>query len=170
MIGLIPLINFCVIGGLGMVVCFEKLGFRHIIIDCRRSSCLSKMLLFLFFLPWNTFVIALSIVLSAIPAALALPLIVLPSYYLNIRSYYEIMSYWWSGNRFAPLKDEEEKEEPTKEGLLGDQGLPAKRNFLDADIDLLKNAILVKPRLSLKAFQQIDEEEKGLLEIFLEKE
>jgi len=62
---------------------------------------------FLLFLPWNIFFICSISVISAIPALLAVPVMVIPSYYLNLRSYFSIMRYWWSGNRFSnPPPDE----------------------------------------------------------------
>lgn len=46
------------------------------------------------------FLIGVVSALSVIPAALAVPFMVIPSYVLNIKSYFRIMKYWWSGNRF----------------------------------------------------------------------
>jgi hypothetical protein len=56
--------------------------------------------MFIFFLPWHLIVIVPVLSISAIPAALLAPFMVLPSYFLNISSFIRIMKYWWSGNRF----------------------------------------------------------------------
>jgi hypothetical protein len=111
MLGLIPLINFCLIAVLVMVVLLDRLGLKNFLLNCKRRGCWTKILLFFFFLPWNAFLLSLVLIFGVIAGGLALPLMVIPSYYVNIRSYYEIMHYWWSGNRFAPLKDESNKQE-----------------------------------------------------------
>lgn len=100
MIALIPAINFFVVAGFVSIYFFDTLKVGKLLLDCKPRKFLVQLSLFLLFLPWNATIIGIIFVLSAIPATLALPLMILPSYFLNIRSYYRIMKYWWSGNRF----------------------------------------------------------------------
>lgn len=99
MLALIPLVNFCVITGVVSYVFFDTLRLSKALLSPKVRGC-TAFLFFLLFLPWNLAVITLILGISAIPAVLAFPFIVLPSYYLNIKFYLSIMKYWWSGNRF----------------------------------------------------------------------
>jgi hypothetical protein len=65
-----------------------------------RETFLIKLTIFLIILPYNLAVIALIVAVCAIPAIMLVPLMIIPSYFLNIRKYYRVLKYWWSGNRF----------------------------------------------------------------------
>ena len=100
-LALIPLVNFLVIAGVligGIVQVLDRSGLGEIIfLAPRRNRCISAVVLFFFFLPWNLFLIAIGLVITGIPAAIITPLIVIPSYYQNIDSFFSIMKYWWFG-------------------------------------------------------------------------
>jgi len=59
-----------------------------------------KLTMFFIMLPYNAAIIALIVAVCAIPTIILVPLMIIPSYFLNIRKYYRVLKYWWSGNRF----------------------------------------------------------------------
>ena len=103
MLGLIPVINFFVVLVFVSAFFFDTCNIGKLLLEPKPYSCKVKLPMFLLFLPWNLTLIGIVLALSAIPAVLVFPLMVIPSYILNIKSYFGIMGYWWSGNRF---KDE----------------------------------------------------------------
>ena len=107
MLALIPVINFFAVGGLVLMFLFDRMNWHTALINPKRSGCLLEATLFLVFLPWNTAIISVAVIIAAIPATIALPFIILPSYYQNIESYFSIMKYWWKGNRFEAEVEEE---------------------------------------------------------------
>jgi hypothetical protein len=103
MLGLIPVINFGVVITMVSVYFYDTLKVANWLLEYNRGYGHETMKIgfFFLFLPWNLFVIGSVTAISAIPACLALPVMLLPSYFLNVRSYFKIMAYWWSGNRFS---------------------------------------------------------------------
>ena len=59
-----------------------------------------RNIIFIVMLPYHIIIIAALILIGVIPGAIIFPFMIIPSYYLNIKRYFEIMSYWWKGNRF----------------------------------------------------------------------
>jgi hypothetical protein len=100
-LALIPVVNFLVIAGVliaGLVTILENANISRVIfLAPLRNGCFGSIMLFLFFLPWNLFLIALGLAATGVPAAILTPLIVIPSYYQNIDSFLSIMKYWWFG-------------------------------------------------------------------------
>jgi hypothetical protein len=59
-----------------------------------------QYIMFFVMLPYHIILISSLVAVAAIPAALIFPFMIIPSYYINIKRYFAIMSYWWKGNRF----------------------------------------------------------------------
>jgi hypothetical protein len=59
-----------------------------------------RVIMFIAMLPYHVILIVVLIAVSAVPAAIIFPFMIIPSYYLNIKQYFSIMGYWWKGNRF----------------------------------------------------------------------
>ena len=108
LLALIPLINFLVATGglIGVVV--EKFRMKELFIETNlRNEDYIKIIIFIVMLPYHIILSALITAAAAIPAAIIFPFMIIPSYYLNIKRYFEIMSYWWKGNRFQGNVDVE---------------------------------------------------------------
>jgi hypothetical protein len=100
---LIPLINFLVatIGIIALI--FKNLDIdRNFFIFPRvdYDKKLLKWFLVFLFLPYHILLHAVLLAIGATFGTIVFPFMIIPSYFLNIRQYFRIMSYWWKGNRF----------------------------------------------------------------------
>jgi hypothetical protein len=87
------------VGGV-CVYFFDTLRLKMILLEPYTEKWYYDILIFIFFLPWNLMVILPVLAIAAIPATLITPFMVLLPYFLNTRSFFNIMKYWWGGNRF----------------------------------------------------------------------
>jgi hypothetical protein len=101
MIALIPLINF-IVATVGII---SALGVKYdleywYIGTSKRNETYMQFIIFFIMIPYHTILSVAIFIVAVIPAALIFPFMIIPSYYLNIKRYFAIMSYWWKGNRF----------------------------------------------------------------------
>lgn len=98
---ILPLINFLVATG-GIIAAISiKLHLEYWFIRTdKRSEKYMRFIMFLVMLPYHIILIGTLTAVAAVPGALVFPFMIIPSYYLNIKQYFAIMSYWWRGNRF----------------------------------------------------------------------
>jgi hypothetical protein len=86
---------------------FDSLRLKEMLLEPKTEQWYYDILIFIFFLPWNLIVISPVLAIAAIPATILTPFMVLPSYFLNTKSFFNIMRYWWGGNRFKGNVEEQ---------------------------------------------------------------
>ena len=133
LMALIPVINFLV-ATIGIIVLiFQKLQFDQNFIIRERVDYYKKSMkwfLFFVFLPYHILLFAVLIAIGATFGTIVFPFMIIPSYFLNIRQYFRIMSYWWKGNRF---QGDVEVEKMAPEVLAKKKKPDAKKNINNTD-------------------------------------